>query len=344
MRIKIRNKYIENNLSPSLIAEISCNHCGNKKLFLKHILMAKRSGADFVKIQTYEPEDMTIKSYDRKFKVKKGSFKGKYLWDIYKKACTPYDWHYDAFKLAKKNNIILFSSPFSIKAVDFLEKFQVPLYKIASMELTDLSLVDKIASTKKPVIVSTGNSSIKEIKKTVKRIEKYHKKIILLHCVSDYPTKIDNCNLFEINNLSKIFPKYMIGLSDHTNNIYSSIASVFFNSVVIEKHFKLSKNINSLDKDFSLNPDQFKALKHQISIYFKLKSLKKNRKKNKDQNFKRSIFSKNFINKGDIFSEKNIISLRPKIGIDSSEYFNLLGKKSIRNIEPNKPIFTKYIK
>ena len=196
---------------PKIIAEISGNHNGNKSRFLKLIKKACESNADFIKIQTYEPDDITLNLKNTNFKIKDGVWKGKYLYSLYKKACTPYDWHYSAFKLAKKYKKIIFSSPFSIRAVDFLEKFKVPIYKIASFEITDYNLINYIASKKKPIILSTGMASLNEIQKAINKIEKHHKKIIILHCVSNYPTKIEDANLNRINFLKNKFKEYKIG-------------------------------------------------------------------------------------------------------------------------------------
>ena len=191
--IRINKSLIfSNKRRPMIIAEISANHCGEKKQFLKLIEKAHASGADAVKIQSYEPEDITIKSKNKKFKIKDGIWKGKYLWDLYVKTQTPFRWHKDAFNLARRKKINLFSTPFSLRAVDLLEKNKVKFYKIASLENDDEMLIKKIAKTKKPIIISTGASSFEVIKKSLKIINKFHNKVIILHCVSNYPTSIEN--------------------------------------------------------------------------------------------------------------------------------------------------------
>lgn len=188
---------------PLIVAEISGNHKGDKRRFLNLIETAFVNGADMVKIQTYEPEDITVKSNRKEFKIKNGIWKNNYLWDLYKKACTPFSWHKDAFKIGKKYKKIIFSSPFSVRAVDLLEKYKVKLYKIASFEISDHNLINHIASKKKPIIISTGISSLEEIKKAIKIINKYHNKIIILHCVSNYPTNLEDTNLSKIDFLKK---------------------------------------------------------------------------------------------------------------------------------------------
>ena len=261
MKIKIKKNLIfDERKKPLIIAEISGNHNQSKKKFLELIDKAHKNGADLVKIQTYEPQDLTIKSFTKEFKINKGTWRNQYLWNLYKKAHTPFKWHYDAFKLARKKKINLFSTPFSKRGVDFLEKFNVPLYKISSFELIDHKLVDLIAKTKKPIILSTGLSNIKEIKEAVKIINKYHNKVIIMHCVSEYPTKLENINFQRINKLKKIFKKNLIGLSDHTNNIYSSQMSLAFGVVAIEKHIKLSENSKSTDSKFSISLDDLNIL------------------------------------------------------------------------------------
>lgn len=323
---------------PAIIAEISGNHGGSKKRFLSLIKSACLNGADLIKIQTYEPQDITLNKNYGKFKIKDGVWKGEKLWDLYKKACTPFSWHDDAFKIAKKYKKIIFSSPFSLRAVDLLEKYNCKLYKIASFEITDHKLIKYIASKKKPIILSTGMASIKDIDHAIKIINRYHDKIIILHCVSNYPTKLKDINLHRIKFLKKKFKKYFIGISDHTDNIYSSIAASTFNIVAIEKHFKLDSKKTS-DSDFSILPNQLKTLKECIDGISSslINQIQKADIKNKS--FRRSVFAKKDIKKGEKITIKNIDTLRPNIGICASKYFKLLNRKVKKNIKKNEPIF-----
>lgn len=342
---KIKNIFNFSHKKPPLIvAEISGNHNGSRSRFNKLVEQACKSGADLIKIQTYEPDDITIKSKNKHFKIKNGVWKGKYLHTLYKKACTPYRWHNSAFKIAKKYKKIIFSSPFSISAVDFLEKFNVPIYKIASFEITDYNLINYIASKKKPIIISTGMATLKEIQNAIRIIEKHHKKIIILHCVSNYPTNIEDANLTRINFLKKKFINYKIGLSDHTNNIYTSIASVPLGVCIIEKHFNIDKN-KTPDSSFSINPDMLKNLK-EISTKIFLSCTKKPKIKNLKQNkkFRRSIFAKTDISKNEKISFKNTISLRPLIGIGAEKIYEIIGKRTIKNISKNSPIYFNHLK
>jgi pseudaminic acid synthase len=339
--IKINNKLsFSANGPPLLIAEISSNHCGSKSLFLKHIIQAAKNGADLVKIQTYEPEDMLV---NKEFKIKTGLWKNKKLYNLYKKACTPFDWHHEAFKLAKKNKILLFSSPFSERAFNFLKKFNPQVYKIASFEITDLNLINMIAKTKKPIILSTGLASNQEILNAVKLIKQYHNKIILLHCVSGYPTPIEEANLQNINELKKITGVKHVGFSDHTKSIYASTIASTYNICAIEKHFIIDKKLKSPDRTFSITPKELSSLKNNIKMnhLMKLKTPKKS--ENPSKVFRRSIFSIQNIKKNEIFTKNNIGCFRPMIGIGSENYFTVLGKKSKINIKKNTPIQKKNI-
>ena len=338
--IKINSKIsFSYNQPPLVIAEISGNHNQSKKRFLGLIDKAFKNGADLVKIQTYEPKDITLNLESKNFLIKKGLWKKKNLWELYQKAHTPFRWHKDAFKLAQKNKGILFSSPFSLRAVDLLESFDVKLYKIASFEITDLKLINYIASKKKPIIISTGNSSVKEIKKAIKTINKYHHKIIILHCVSSYPTKLKNTNLERIYKLKEVFKKYYIGLSDHTSSIVSTIASIPIGVVAIEKHFKLDNETNSVDAKFSITPEKLRELvKIKKDLFYSIKNKKKPKIDKVTIKFRRSIFATEDIKKGEKFSYNNIDSLRPLIGISASEFFNILGKRSKKNIKRGTPL------
>lgn len=342
--IKIsKNLKISYDSEPKIIAEISGNHGGNKKRFLNLIKSACMNGADLIKIQTYEPQDITLNDKSKNFLIKDGIWKNKTLWNLYKKACTPFKWHNDAFKIAKKYNKVIFSSPFSVRAVDKLESLGCKLYKIASFEITDLKLINYIASKKKPIIMSTGMASEKEIKLALKEIRKFHNKIIIMHCVSSYPTNLDEIKLYKINQLKKKFKSSMIGLSDHTNGITSSLISLAFGVVAIEKHFKINNKIKTADSRFSITPSDLKSLKKkslQIFNSFKKKEITGEKISYK---LRRSIFAKKNILKNTKLTKENIDTYRPFIGICASKYFKVLGKKINRNLRSGDPIFKKYL-
>ena len=348
MKLKVsKNLFISNKAKPIIIAEISANHCGKKNIFLKHIVEAKKAGADMVKIQTYEADDLTLRSDRKEFRIKSGIWKNRNLWDLYKKAQTPYDWHYDAFKIAKKIKIPIFSTPFSIKALKFLDKFKPTIYKVASFEITHLNLIREIAKKRKPVILSTGMAKLSEISNAVKEIEKIHKKIIILHCVSGYPTPESEANINKINLLKVKFPNKILGISDHTNDINSSLAAVAMGAKVIEKHFKISNKIKSPDSKFSINPVQLKELKIRSESIFA--SIGKQTTKIKDSEkhsyiFRRSIFARRNLKKNIKITNLDIITKRPLIGISADQYYKILGKKTKIDINKDSPIFKKYIK
>jgi pseudaminic acid synthase len=331
--IKIGKKLaISSRLRTLIIAEISANHCGSKKSFLKHILAAHKFGADLIKIQTYEPQDMVLK---KNFTIKEGLWKKSNLWNLYRKAQTPFDWHYDAFKLAKKYKFELFSTPFSVRAVNFLKKFKPNLYKISSFEITDHNLITEIAKTKKPIILSTGMSSIKEIKSALKIIKKYHNKIIVLYCVSGYPTPLKDINFNKIKEIKKKLKLKHIGFSDHTHGIDASIMSLNYGVNIIERHFTINKKSSSPDVKFSIGVDELKNLKKFTISYKIVNDGKKSQpiSEKSSQIFRRSIFATKDIKKDDIFSSENIGCYRPNIGLSSNQYFKILGKKSRKKIK-----------
>ena len=322
------------NKKTQIIAEVSANHAGSKSQFLEHILIAKRSGADFVKIQTYEADDMCL---NKKFKIKKGIWKNLNLYNLYKKAQTPYDWHYDAFKLAKKNKIKLFSTPFSIKSYKFLKKFKPPFYKIASFEITDLNLIENIAKERIPIILSTGIANINEIKNAVNTIKKFHSEIILLYCVSGYPTPSSEINFDNFEYLKKETGVKHVGFSDHTKGIKVTLKALKYNICLIEKHFIINKRIKSPDSLFSINPTELKNLKKKIInkknlnkfFHYPLNHKKKiTPSERRSLIFRRSIFVTKDIQKNEKFTSKNISCYRPKIGICASKYKKIIGMRA----------------
>lgn len=342
--LKINNKIsIGYDKRPLLIAEISGNHGGSKKKFLKLVESACKNGADLIKIQTYDPSDITLNFKNDRFKIKKGIWKNKYLWDLYRDAHTPYKWHKDAFSIARNFKKILFSSPFSIRAVDFLEKFNVPLYKIASFEITDLKLINYIASKKKPIIISTGMANNVEIKVAIKEINKYHNEVIILHCVSGYPTDLRDTNLNRINKLKDIFKDHLIGLSDHTNDIFSSIASNAYRPVLIEKHYMLKSTDKTTDSAFSITPKKLRMLK-DILIKLNFNKLKQNKSVERNsKTLRRSIYCIKDIEKNEKFTNQNIDTFRPNIGLCASKYFKILGKRSKKKIKYGSPIKSSFV-
>ena len=318
--------------APFFIAEISGNHGGKISNAKKLIYFAKKGGANAVKLQTYTPDMMTIKS--KKFKIKSGLWANNNLWDLYKKAHTPIHWHKELFAYARKIKIEIFSTPFSVEAVDILEELNTKFYKIASFEMNDLNLVKKTASTRKPLIISTGLASLDEISKTVKVARKYGcKDLSLLYCVSNYPSKTTDFNLNNIEILKRKF-KCRVGLSDHSIGSEIACMSIIKGAEIIEKHICLN-NLRTVDSQFSLKVKDIKKFKLDIS---RAKDLITNKnfvlpKSQHNKKFRRSIYAINNIKKGQRFSEKNIKTFRPDVGLSSIHYLNLLNKKSPKFIK-----------
>jgi pseudaminic acid synthase len=326
---------------PFFIAEISANHCGSFLMAKKLIKCAKQNGADAVKLQTYTPETMTINSNKKYFKIKNGLWKGHTLWNLYKKAHTPLEWHRPLFNYAKKLKIKIFSTPFDESAVDFLETLKCPIYKVASFEMTDIPLIKKIASTKKPIIMSTGMATLKEIELSYKIARKYGAKdITLLYCVSNYPSKNSDFNLRNIKILKEKF-KCKVGLSDHSVDSTVAISAVALGAEVVEKHIGIQNQKKGLDIKFSLKGSEIKKFKDNIDSAAALLGKNffyRNNSENKSKIFRRSIFVVENIKKGEQFTKKNIRRIRPGYGLKPMYYEKLIGKKSSKTLYKGEPL------
>ncbi len=331
---------------PFLIAEISANHQGSFNIAKKLIRTAKVNGADAVKLQTYTPDTMTLRSQKKYFKINDGIWKGRFLWELYNEAQTPYEWHKKLFRYAKKIGIKIFSTPFDETAVDFLEKINCPFYKVSSFEMTDISLIKKIAKTKKPMIISTGMASLEEIELTYRTAKKYGcKDITLLYCVSNYPSKLSDFNLNNIKILKKKF-NCKVGLSDHSIDTNVAKTAIACGAEIIEKHIALDGQKKGLDIKFSLKGKQIKQFREEIDKTYKLVGKDfffRSSTENKSKNFRRSIFVIKNIKKGEKFSKKNIKKIRPGIGISPSYFDKIITKKSKKNIKMGEPLFYKDI-
>lgn len=345
MKIHIKNNlYFSYQTPPIIIAEISGNHNGKLSVLKRAILNAKKNGADLVKIQTYEPQDIILKNKNSKSKIKKGIWKNQTLWNLYKKAQTPFRWHEELFKFAQKNKINLFSSPFSIRGVKLLSKLDVPLFKVASFEITDLNLIEEVAKTKKPIILSTGCCTNLELKMAINIIKKFHSKIIVMHCESGYPTKIENSKINKINYLKKKFKNTLVGLSDHTSNISSALAATSLGVCCIEKHYNFNET-KTVDSPFSINQDSLKNLKRiSKEIFLSLNNNINFDEEKKDSFYKRSIYALKDIKKGEKFTKINIGNFRPKEGICASQYKKILGKYCSKNISSYSPLKNLHVK
>ena len=334
-------------MKPFFIAEISANHCGSFNLAKKLIKCAHTNKADAVKLQTYTADTMTIKCDKRYFKIKQGLWKGYNLWDLYNKAHTPLKWHEELFKYGKSLGIKVFSTPFDETAVDFLQKLNCPIYKIASFEMTDLNLVKKVSQTKKPIIISTGMANMKEIETTVKVARKNGaKNITLLYCVSNYPSVVNDFNLNNIKILKNKF-KCKVGISDHSTDNRVAIAAIASGAEVIEKHIALDNQKKGFDINFSLRGKEIKKLREDIDIAYNLlgkKNFFRNKSENKSKIFRRSIFSIKNIKKDQKFTKENIKVIRPGYGLSPIYFEKILNKKSPTNIDRGEPITAKILK
>jgi len=329
------------------IAEVSANHNGSLSRAKKIIYTAKKYGADAVKLQTYTPNTITIKSKKKDFVIRGGLWNGNTLWDLYKKAQTPFEWHKELFDYAKKIKITCFSTPFDESAVDLLESLNCPFYKVASFEMNHIPLIKKIAQTRKPIIISTGMANLKEIDLAYKTAKKNGaKEIILLYCVSNYPSKISD---FNFNNIKILKERYncKVGFSDHSTDNKVVAAAIAAGAEVIEKHIALEGQKKGFDLAFSLKGKEIKEYAQVIkdtSLMMGKKYFFRNASENQSLQFRRSIYAVSDIKKGEKFTKKNIRVIRPGFGIQPVYFEKLINKKSPFNIKSDMPIKLKLLK
>ena len=342
MNIKISERFIGKHHPVFIVAELSANHLQNFDLALKTIEAMKEAGADAVKLQTYTPDTITIDSKKDYFRIKQGTlWDEKYFYELYKEAYTPWDWHPKLFEFAKELGLICFSSPFDKTAVDFLEELRTPAYKVASFEITDIPLIEYIASKGKPIIISTGIATLSDIEEAINACKKMgNDQIILLKCVSLYPTPFEDANLRTIPNMKEVF-NVPVGLSDHTLGISVPIAAVALGAVMIEKHFILDRKLGGPDSAFSLEPEEFKAMVKAVrevekalgEIRYEL-----NESQLKSREFSRSVFAVKDIKAGETFTEENIKSIRPGYGLHPKYLKEIIGKRARKDIEKGTPL------
>lgn len=315
-----------------IIAELSANHNGNLQNALDTIKAAKDIGANAIKLQTYTADTLTLNSDKEDFIIKGGTlWDNKTLYELYKEAYTPWEWHQELFDYARSINIDIFSSPFDKTAVDFLEQFNPSAYKIASFEITDYELIHYTASKGKPIIISTGIATIEEIQDAVDICRSVgNHEIILLKCTSAYPAALEDANLLTIPNLSQTFG-VIAGFSDHTLGITAPIVAITLGAKVIEKHFILDKSIGGADAEFSLDKKEFeemiKAVRDSEKLLGKV-DYSMTEKKKKSRQFARSLYVSKDIKKGEVFSNNNIRSVRPGYGLHPKYLKDFLGKKA----------------
>lgn len=325
---------------PFIIAEMSGNHNQSLERALKIIDVAAESGAHAIKLQTYTADTITIKG-THTISDSNSLWYGAELYDLYKQAYTPWEWHKLIFERATQKGMVVFSSPFDETAVDFLETLNVPVYKIASFENTHIPLIKKIAKTGKPVILSTGVSTISDIDLAVMTLRNNGcENFILLKCTSTYPSTPENSNVLTLPHLSQLFGCY-VGLSDHTMGIGASIAAVALGARVIEKHFTLNRSDGGVDSAFSLEPHEFKSLVIETERAFQSLGTVKygvQLPEEKSKLFKRSIYISKDIKKGEIFTIENLKIIRPSYGLHPKYYEMVLGRKCKIDLTAGTPL------
>lgn len=336
--IYIGQREISEQANPFVIAELSGNHNQSFELAKSMIKAAADAGVDAIKLQTYTADSMTLNIDSDNFRIMEPDslWYGRHLHELYQQACTPYEWHKALFEYANELGLIAFSSPFDEGAVDFLESLNVPCYKIASFELTDLPLIKKAASTGKPLIMSTGMATEAEISEAINTAKSAGcQDIIILKCTSTYPASAGNTNLVTIKDMQQKF-NCLVGLSDHTTGIGVAIASVALGACVIEKHFVLDRTAGGVDAEFSLEPNEFKALCHNAEMAHK--ALGKvtyggSAAEEKSKYYRRSIFVCSDLKAGEKITVENIKIVRPAIGLAPKHWSRVLGKIAKQDIK-----------
>lgn len=339
----INNREISLSNPTYIIAELSCNHNQDIKTAYKLIDAAHKTGADAVKLQTYTPDCMTIDSDQEPFtECLKGTiWEGETLYQLYSRAYTPWEWHKELKQYANELGLDLFTSPFSPNAVDFLETLDMPAYKVASFEITDIPLLKRIAKTSKPVIISSGMASVDELNEAVTTLrDNGAKQICMLKCTSAYPSKPENANLSTIRDMQKKF-NTVVGLSDHTLGIEVPVTAVALGARVVEKHFTLSRDSGSPDDAFSLTPDEFKQMVDSIRIVEKsLGDVKYGCfAESGSKMLRKSIFVIKDVKEGEKLTEENIKVIRPNYGLHSREYEKIVDvKKASKDLKRGEPL------
>jgi len=325
-----------------IIAELSANHNQSFEIAKKTILEAKKAGSDAIKLQTYTADTITIDCNNENFRISGGTlWDGKTLYQLYKEAYTPWEWQIELKKIAENIGLICFSSPFDKTAVDFLENMDVPAYKVASFEITDIPLIKYIASKNKPVIISTGIATLEEIKDAIDACKEVgNNQIALLKCTSAYPTPFDEVNLLTIPDMIKRF-NTVVGISDHTPGTSVPIASIVLGAKIIEKHFILDKKIGGPDASFSLEPKEFSEMVksvREVELALGKVSYELSDKLISSRFFSRSLYIIQNVIKGELVDEDNVRSIRPGNGLAPKYYDKILGKVFNQDYQKGTPV------
>jgi pseudaminic acid synthase len=330
-----------------IIAELSANHNGSLETALETIKAAKRAGADCIKLQTYTADTLTIDSNKKDFIINSGSiWDGKTFYELYQNAYTPWEWHAALFEKAKKEGLVCFSSPFDKTAVDFLEDLNVPAYKIASFEITDIPLIEYTASEGKPMIISTGIATYEDIQLAVETCRKVgNEDITILKCTSSYPAPVEEANMVMMQQYAKDF-EVKVGLSDHTLGNTVPVVATVLGARVIEKHFILDKSVGGPDASFSLDEEEFKTMVEAVREAEKAMgkvdyTLTEKQEKGKD--FSRSLYVVKDIKKGEKITEENLRSISPGFGLHPKHLPEVLGKSAKSDLEKGNRLTFKYL-
>lgn len=346
--LKIREREIGEKAPTYIIAEMSGNHNGQICRALEIVEAAARAGADAIKLQTYTADTITLDCDNEYFQTQTGSlWEGRTLYNLYKEAYTPWEWHRPIIERAGELGLTCFSTPFDFTAVDFLEEINVPAYKIASYEIQDIPLIRRVARTGKPIIMSTGIATLSDIYTAVQTCrEEENEQIALLKCTSAYPSPYEDMNLNVIPHMKETFG-CICGLSDHTLGTEVAVASVALGAEIVEKHMTLSRADGGVDAAFSMEPDEFADMVRQIRNVEKAKgyvTYELTEKQEEGRKFGRSLFIAEDICEGDEFTAKNIRSVRPAAGLATKYYENILGRKASRNLKKGMPLAWEMIK
>lgn len=329
--MKIKSFEINHQSKVFIVAELSANHNGSLDIAVETIKAAKRAGADAIKLQTYTADTLTIDCEKEDFILRSGSiWDGRTYYDLYKEAHTPWEWHELLFKTAEEEGLVCFSSPFDKTAVDLLEQLKTPAYKIASFEITDIPLIEYVASKGKPIILSTGIATIEDIELALDACRRMgNNDIALLKCTSSYPAPIEEANMIMVKDLAKRF-NLITGLSDHTIGSTVPIAATCLGAKIIEKHFILDRSIGGPDASFSMDEKEFTSMVKSIREAEKAIGIidyNLTEKQKKGRDFSRSLYVVENIKSGELITEKNVRSIRPGYGLPPRHYNEILGKK-----------------
>lgn len=340
--VQISGREISLNAPPFIVAELSGNHGGSLQKALELVEVASTCGVDAIKLQTYKPETMTLDMNVNEFKINVGGlWNGRSLFELYKEGQTPWEWHKEIFDLANKLNLVAFSSPFDATAVDFLQELDVPCFKIASSEVTDLPLIRKVSETGKPLLISTGMASLIEIDEAITAARTSGcAQIVLLKCTASYPAKPEELNLETIAHMRETFG-CEVGFSDHTIGIGSAIMSIAYGASVIEKHLSLDVNDGAIDSEFSMTPQAMKQLVEEVKSTWLSKGEVKygpTESELKSIKYRRSLYAIKDINEGEALSHDNVKAIRPGLGLKIKYIDILIGKKVNKSIKRGTPL------